>query len=160
LCEDGDQTAINSKQRGWSLYEEPQGPWCPGSNDNYYYLLWDNYVKENTVSYSGFNFTRQLSKVGNCFRTREQAERYAKHRAARQRLELLALELNGEGYPLVPPVGAEAHHIYGSSNGLTVGAYMGVRVGVVYFRTRELAEKAIELTSNEDLIELFGVGKE
>lgn len=103
---------------------------------------------------------RKLQKEGNCFPTRELAEHYAKKRAARQRLEMLALAENG----MVP---YEFKRKQDDACNYYIGWYEGgpdVRVmdfsvinpGVQYFPTRSATQRVLDAMTYDDLVTLFG----
>jgi len=93
---------------------------------------------------------------GNYFKTKEIAEAVAKKRGAKNRLECLSIALNGEVLDYVH--GVTQYSLEGGHS-LRVVSYELMYCGEVLFKTKELAEQALDLTSNEDLIIMFGAGK-
>jgi hypothetical protein len=160
LCERG-RAQVKALLRALSLLpeEEKVGRWRPEVGDGYYTI---DAGLVCCFPYDGGPEDRSIYNSGNCFRTEEQAKKYAKYREARQRLELLALGLNGPDYPIVPLRGeGPMYFIKRSYSGLFVTVHPHFpETTSVYFRTKNLAKKAIELTSDGDLITLFGIGKE
>jgi len=119
-----------------------------------YYEIESNGVSRNTVNHA---YDRVNFKAGNMFKDKATAQHYAKKRAARQRLELLALALNGGGVGFKSF--ANKYILIGRRGKISVYAISNVNSGEVLFKTGELAKRAIKLTSKEDLTTMFGSKK-
>jgi len=129
--------------------------WKAEYNETYYTIYSGGNVYESFfVKYH--EDLRRLNS-GNMFKDKATAQHYAKKRAARQRLELLALALNGEIVEFATHT--NKYILIGSRGKISVYAISSMNSGEVLFKTRALAERAIDLTSKEDLTTLFGSKK-
>lgn len=159
ICNDGKRELKELLKEADLLEAEPEvGRWLAPFQETYYIITDANDTTTHAMSYNGDPCDYSAFNRGNMFRDKATAKLFAKKRAARNRLELLAYELNGQEV-----VGLDNGISYviarpkDSSPGVYACSYCEDQI---LFKTRDLAEKAIELTSNEDLITLFGVGKE
>ena len=136
--------------------EEEVGRWKPKPGDHRYWISDTGNIQDSSV-YDGM--AESIYTHGNYFRDKTTAEIFAKKRAARNRLELLAYELNGQEVVEYRRGVSQYNIEFLSGDRVEVGSWENYYLGQVLFKTRGLAEKAIELTFNEDLITMFGVGK-
>lgn len=133
--------------------------WEPDNLQRYYFTLTDNSVCGEIYDNSCAS-DRRAMEAGNCFPTRELAEYYAERREARQRLEMLALAENGM-VPYVFRYNEPNWFIFACVNTtLTVDLAYQQQRDTQYFPTARAAERVLDAMSNEDLILLYGVGKE
>jgi len=118
---------------------------------NVYYEISSSKVYQNVVNleYDVRNFN-----TGNMFKDKATAQHYAKKRAARQRLELLALALNGGIVEFKDNL--MQFHIYSDDGDIVGYGTWNSNLNAVLFKTQALAKKAIKLTSKEDLTTMFG----
>jgi len=128
--------------------------WKPDYQEPYYFIK-----KGNTVANTQHNDwpeDKNLMEVGNCFPTEELATHYAEKRAARHRLEMLALAENG----MVPYefILNEINYYIGGyyTEGVRVLSFERINPGVQYFPTKEAAQRVLDAMSDEDLVLLFG----
>jgi hypothetical protein len=99
----------------------------------------------------------ELSTVqGNCFPTRELAEYYAKRRAARQRLEMLALAENGMVPYEFDRTTTENYRIQRGCTELYISSHQDYQSADPYFSTEAAAQRVLSAMSEDDLILLYG----
>lgn len=127
--------------------------WQPEDYEHYF-IIRDGYGIINSFNDGGEDDS-SLITCGNCFPTRELAEHYAKKRAARQRLEMLALAENG----MVPYEWTQGRGNYCiGANGYAelIVDYYTSRRDQQYFPTKEAAQRVLDAMTDEDLITLYG----
>lgn len=100
---------------------------------------------------------RTHHEEGNCFPSESLAEYYKKRRAARQRLEMLALAENGM-VPYEFTQGQDNWYIFGhgTSDSLSVTYTSVCTFTVQYFSSREAAQRVLDAMTDDDLLVLFG----
>lgn len=129
--------------------------WEP--TDIYYCILGTGICE--SASYTSY-LDKERCEAGNCFPTRELAEYYAKRRAARQRLEMLALAENG----MVPYEFQRRKDDlcnfyigwYEDGNEVCVMDFAVINPGVQYFPTKQAAQRVLDAMTDDDLILLYG----
>ena len=130
--------------------------WKPKKNHIYYCIIGDSYVAED-VWYGGQCVDDDRFDLGNCFQTKEEAERVLEY------LKALAV-VRGDSTSKFDKAGNNFCVFYDTTNNyLTMGVEscdMGNGIfGLPYFATVEDAQRSIELHKNEWLT-IFGVKEE
>lgn len=150
------QQSINTLQK--QLDELKQQPpskvsmWKPDEYEKYF-LIRDGYGIINSF-HDGGQDDYDLLTCGNCFPTRELAEYYAKKRAARQRLEMLALVENGM-VPYEWTVNCPNFYLTACSD-ISIDQHCTVREDHQYFPTRAAAQHVLDAMTDEDCLLLWG----
>lgn len=127
--------------------------WKP-AEDEVFFTIHD--TGDGTASYQGYiDYPMDCYFIGNCFPTQELAEYYAKRRAARQRLEMLALAEN-EMVPYEFKYRNSNYYISAYLNKLLIESYNETQEGHQYFPSKEAAQRVLDAMTDEDLITLFG----
>lgn len=135
---------------------EPSVLWKPKDNESYYNIDSNGEVYESTWEDHPSDDGRH--KNGNVFKTCEQAEKFAKKRAARNRLELIAEELN-EGIDFNWENSSQKWYIEGNVEYDQFRFYytQWARSEAVYFVSKELAQQALTYLTDEEKLILWGV---
>lgn len=97
---------------------------------------------------------RTHHEEGNCFPSESLAEYYAKRRAARQRLEMLALAENGM-VPYEWTVNCPNFYLTTCSD-ISIDQHCTVREDHQYFPTKKAAQRVLDAMTDDDLVILFG----
>lgn len=142
---------LKQKAEASSAFDEPSVPWEPKSGEPYYTIIATGEIVECS---NGDDYTEKAYANGNVFKTREQAEKFAKKRAARNRLELIAEKLNA-GWE--PGEGKELYYVYGEDALSTIGRRVCTKSNDVYFKSKELAEQALTYLTDDEKFQLWGV---
>lgn len=151
------QQSINTLQKQLDAFAATQQTqklemWKPHHNQAYFYI--NDMDVEATDSCSG-NGDGILYKTGNCFPTEELATYYSKRRAARQRLEMLALAENG-----MVPYEFRMHEdnwcIENQLSQLEPSVHDGYRAECQHFPTQEAAQRVLAAMTDDDLMLLYG----
>lgn len=133
--------------------------WKPDSDELIYSIVSDEEILQWGYAGSDLAFIEDTYKKGNQFPTRKLAEHYAKNRAARQRLEMLALAENGmapyefragEQNFMITGVHAEDNLI------MILSTHIDMHGGVQYFPSKEAAQCVLDAMTDDDLILLYG----
>ena len=141
------QQSINTLQKQLDAFAATQQTqklemWKPKCAKNYFFA----YQNLNVGLYlynEGDATDASMVNAGNCFPTHELAEYYAKRRAARQRLEMLALAENGMK-PYEWTQGRDNYCIVADGYAkLTVDCYISHREQQ-YFPTKEAAQRVLD----------------
>lgn len=158
------QQSINALQKQLDELKKQQPKplemWKPVMSKYWWNIIARGDVSIESVSPCRESYAEANYLFGNCFPTRELAEYYAKRRAARQRLEMLALAENG----MVP---YEFLHKKDDACNYYIGWYEGgqyvcvmdfsvINPGTQYFPTRAAAQRVLAAMTDDDLITLFG----
>lgn len=152
-----DALASTQKQLDELKQQQPKKleMWKP-AEDEVFFTIHDT-GDVTASSYQGYSdYPMDCYFIGNCFPTRELAEYYAKRRAARQRLEMLALAENG----MVPYEYKSCNSNYYIGNhyhiGVCVMDFSIINSGVQYFPTRQAAQRVLDAMTDEDCFLLWG----
>lgn len=146
LCEKGREQVkdLLCEMHGWEAPTKGDGLWIPELDETYWYITFDGAVIYTTYCGDSFSF-----RYGNVFRTREQAERHLISRAFHNRLELLADELNPEGWwPDWTLVGTTIGYVVewiDKGCGWYWGATRATEVRLGVFATAEIVSKAAKI---------------
>jgi hypothetical protein len=135
----------DSKKKWWTPKE---------GEEDYWYLCDEGKVFEDT--WYATPVDKHRYDTGNCFKTKEQAEREIFERQLRFKLKKFAYE-NDEEEIDWNDVNKAKYYIYYSLSNAELDYdfnYMGKIQGIIYFTSKEVVEKAIE-TFKDDLIRYF-----
>ena len=129
--------------------------WEPEENQKYYFLNSDGYVYNNI--WAGDSIDRGRFEIGNCFQTKEEAEKAVEY------LKALATVRGDATSKFVK--GERNWYVYYDTNLNSINSSISCTMldngifGLPYFATIEDARKSIELHKNEWLT-IFGVKEE
>ena len=129
--------------------------WEPEENQKYYFLNSDGYVYNNI--WAGDSIDRGRFEIGNCFQTKEEAEKAVEY------LKALATVRGDATSKFVK--GERNWYVYYDTNLNSINSSISCTMldngifGLPYFATIEDARKSIELHKNEWLT-IFGVEEE
>lgn len=135
--------------------KEENVPWMPFEGQSYYWL---NVYGE--TKYAN-DFASRLASIGNVFKTREQAEKTAKLRKARNYLERVAQDLNGDWEPVIGSLGRCLLFLSPSREVDWIHRCIS-DLSIVWFKDCESVKKAAEILKRDrpDVLEtLFGCTK-
>ena len=138
-----------------SLKQEEAGFWKPEASEEYFYINEMGAACEEVYA-KGFSFDAFNLETGNYFKTKEEAERELAKRKAIQELKELA-----GGYEWRN--GKDNHFIrcdFGFSDDYFFEVdFMTITLdmGVIYFKTEEQAQKAIDTLGEEKLKLIFDI---
>lgn len=134
--------------------------WKPEVDDVYYYITDDDgsVIATSWESYS--HSALDYHSIGNCFPSESLAEYFAARRAARQRLEMLALAerfSEGENRPYEPTLDKQYWVLCGRKD-------MGIKPAVNFmyttneqaFPTAAAAQRVLDAMTDEDCLLLWG----
>lgn len=126
--------------------EKPEAPklWRAGSWGGYFFIDSDGRIEEDL--HNGFGIHDDRFETGNYFKTREQAERYAKKEKARRLLQQYADQVNGDWEPDWRSSTQGKYYIFYNYKNKQhyVCCEHVYNSGLSYFKTEELALQAIE----------------
>ena len=145
---------INELKNQVDNIKEKENVWKPISGDEYYFITNDGQIWE-TVFDNNKYCTRRYD-IGNCFKTKKEAERKVFEIQLHRKLELFALENNEKEIDWNNT--DNKYYIYYDY----IDKYLQISIrnynkpfdSNVYFSSEELANKAIE-TFKDDLIRYF-----
>ena len=130
--------------------------WKPEMGHDYYYISGDGHVYDNSWDDSQF-VDRGRFEIGNCFKTKEEAERVVEY------LKALAI-VRGDAISKFTK-DRNNWYVYYDTNFNSLRSSISCTMldngifGLPYFATREDAQKSIELHKNEWLT-IFGIKEE
>lgn len=139
-------------------FEEIKEPtrWKPDEDQDYYHLVSDGSVRNDTFD-DDFELDLDRFEVGNCFKTKEEAEQVAEYLKALAvvRGDATTKFVKGKGnwfvgYDTILKSLKPSFNVYEVRNGV---------FGLPYFATEEDAERSIEQHKNEWLT-IFGIKEE
>lgn len=133
-----------------SLEKKEDRLWVPQIGESYWFV--DNDAEATTETYVDSNISYDRVLYGNFFKTKEQAERHAKRLKLYNKLWRLAEHLNGDWVPdwNSTNVTDYKYYIIYVRNKIEIDGWSNFCFGMPVFRSKELAEKAISMLTDEE----------
>lgn len=147
-----DQNGLDKLQKYEEELVKEEQPW-PQYGDEYYVISGDAVIRD--CSYDDDNVDHMRMDIGNCFRTREEAE------FALERLKVLA-EMSKFAEPFDTTWEGRAIHYYfycDFTGELAISYHSAMRTGQLYFTSEKRARECIK-SVGEDRIKKFYIGVE
>lgn len=142
-------------QLGHQVEKPQEGLWKPEYNETYFTIQgWGKVETQTRCTESEY---KEPYDFGNLFKDKATAEKAAKYRSARNRLELLAAQYNGE-FNWRPINYTSAYFICRSrgTNEYLIYSWEYDDGSQVFFKTVASAEKALSQLTDDDKKVLFG----
>lgn len=143
-----------------SLIEKANKPknkvWKPESDEMYYYSCSDGFIKEAT--WDNINVDKNRYAIGNCFKTREEAEFALERQKVITELKRFALEHNEKEIDWSD--GKPKWLIYSNSNHVGFKYVNLLKENNIYFTSKEIAKAAIKEIGEERLRKYYFEVKE
>lgn len=146
-----------------SLIEKANKPknkvWKPEKGEKYYYSYSDGFIKEST--WDNVNVDKNRYAIGNCFKTKEEAEFALERQKVITELKRFALEHNEEDIDWNDSNQIKYFLSYQhDKNIIFIDSYYFIQICDIYFTSEEIAQAAIKEIGEERLRKYYFEVKE
>lgn len=146
-----------------SLIEKANKPknkvWKPESDEMYYYSCSDGFIKEAT--WDNINVDKNRYAIGNCFKTKEEAEFALERQKVITELKRFALEHNEKDIDWSNIEQRKCFLSYQhDKNIIFIDSYYFIQICDIYFTSEEIAKAAIKEIGEERLKKYYFEVKE
>lgn len=135
--------------------EEDSGRWKPEMRDEYYYIEENGSI--DSYRWDNYGYDNEHYKIGNCFKTREEAEFVVERFKVLAELKEFAEPFDTE-WDCADTQGVDKHWFIGYNYGIShlyVDSRMTYRRAELYFASEEDAKKAIEAVGEDRIKEYY-----